>query len=237
MDSAWPGGEDRAVTNLDQLEAIVAETDEERRWDALRVFARGEPSQARAVGEHGLSSGDARIRTVAADVLGAVASVDPASAARIAEVLTPRLEVERDLAALDSVIVALGHTGDPRARVGVLRYAEHPDAEIRFDVAWSLPSFGLDRASLAVLRRLSVDVDDDVRDWATFGLANSDDQDPATIEALAARADDPHNDTRAEAIYGLARRHDERAMSLIQRELARPFHGELIERALEELEG
>ena len=75
-----------------------------------------------------------------------------------------------------------------------------------------------------------------MRDWATFGLAQSEAKDSATTEALAARTDDPHDDTRAEGIFGLARRHDPRARPLIERELALPIHGELIERALEELE-
>jgi HEAT repeat protein len=64
----------------------------------------------------------------------------------------------------------------------------------------------------------------------------SDATDPATTEALAARADDPHDDTRAEAILGLARLRDPRARALIERELSKPVHGSLIEVALAELD-
>ena len=75
-----------------------------------------------------------------------------------------------------------------------------------------------------------------MRDWATFGLAESDAADGATTEALAARADDPRDATRDEGILGLARRQDVRAQALVERELRRPVHSQLIERALEELE-
>jgi HEAT repeat protein len=224
------------MENDDRLNALVAEADEDRRWDALRAFVTSEPSPARVVGERGLTSADPRTRQVAADVLGSVASVDHPSAAVVADVLIPRLEVEEDAGVLDSVITALGHAGDSRARAAVLKHAGHPDENVRFAVAWSLPSLGLDEDSLAALRRLSADPDEDVRDWATFGLAESQARDPATTEALAARTDDPHDDTRAEGILGLARRRDPRARSLIERELALPVHGSLIERALEELE-
>ena len=105
----------------------------------------------------------------------------------------------------------------------------------RFAVAVALPSFELDDQGLEALRRLTADADSDVRDWATFGLAASDATDASTVRALAARTDDADDDTRAEAIFGLARRRDPRARALIQDELARPSHGVLIERALEEL--
>lgn len=224
------------MANDDRLSALVAETRDDRRWEDLRAFVVGEPSAARIVGEQGLTSGDARVREVAADVLGSVASVDPASAAAIADALIRRLDVEQHADVLDSVITALGHTGDSRARASVLKHADHPDENVRLAVAWSLPALDLDDDALAVLRRLSADSDEDVRDWATFGLAESEARDPATTEALAARTNDPHDDTRAEGIFGLARRHDPRARPLIERELSRPVHGELIERALEELE-
>jgi HEAT repeat protein len=165
---------------------------------------------------------------VAADVLGAVACVDPTSASAIADTLIPRLHVEHDASVLDSVITALGHAGDSRARAGVVKHADHPDERVRLAVAWSLPSLGLDEGSLAAMRRLSSDPEAQVRDWATFGLAESDARDAATTEALAARSADPHDDTRAEAILGLARRHDPGARRLIERERSLPIYGSLI---------
>ena len=51
-----------------------------------------------------------------------------------------------------------------------------------------------------------------MRDWATFALGTLADEDtPALRDALAARLDDPDEDTRLEAVHGLALRGDHRA--------------------------
>jgi hypothetical protein len=66
---------------------------------------------------------------------------------------------------------------------------------------------------VAALIALSADPDGDVRDWSTFSLGVQIDRDTADVrEALAARLEDAHGDTSAEAIRGLARRRDERAL-------------------------
>ncbi len=75
--------------------------------------------------------------------------------------------------------------------------------------------------AVAALRELSADEDEDVRNWATFGIGRMHEgDDPATREALIARVEDPHDETRGEAIWGLAFRHDERVLPHLVRELA-----------------
>ena len=106
--------------------------------------------------------------------------------------------------------------------------ASNGEVDVRLAVAWALPSLGLDDSALTALRQLSTDPDEDVRDWATFSLGQSEATDPATVEALFARSEDPHYDTRCEAILGLAKRHDPRARALVDRELAQPMVGALI---------
>ena len=60
---------------------------------------------------------------------------------------------------------------------------------------------------IRTLIRLSRDQDDEVRDWATFGLGSLCERNTKAIrDALFSRIDDPHDDTRNEAIVGLARR-------------------------------
>jgi HEAT repeat protein len=97
-----------------------------------------------------------------------------------------------------------------------------------FSVEYSLPILGLTDDSLATLRELSRDPDSDVRDWATFGLAQSDTDDADTREALFARIDDSDADTRAEAMYGLAKRADERVRDPLRLELERGDVGSLV---------
>lgn len=55
---------------------------------------------------------------------------------------------------------------------------------------------------------LTSDEDAEVRDWATFGLGRQVKVDGAEVrQCLSGRLDDPDEETRAEAIAGLARRH------------------------------
>lgn len=119
---------------------------------------------------------------------------------------------------LGSAIVAAGHLRDSRLLGPVLKHAEHPSEDIRHDVAFALPSLAGDPpVSEAVdeLIRLSSDPDSHVRDWATFGLGSLlEDLDTGSVrDALAARLDDPDSDTAAEALVGLAHRHDPRALA------------------------
>lgn len=68
----------------------------------------------------------------------------------------------------------------------------------------SLTGSALAEANLARLIELTVDVDDSNRDWATMLLVHSQIDTPAVRAALRRAADDPHVDTRCEALVGLA---------------------------------
>ena len=65
---------------------------------------------------------------------------------------------------------------------------------------------------LAALIELSADASSGVRDWATFALGTLAREDSEALrDALAARLDDPDEETRLEAVHGLAVRGDHRA--------------------------
>jgi HEAT repeat protein len=77
-----------------------------------------------------------------------------------------------------------------------------------------------DELAVDTLIELSDDPESWVRDWATFGLGTMIRRDDQRVrEALAARLTDTDDTTRAEAIRGLAVRHDERAIPQLLSEL------------------
>jgi len=229
----------RTLGQPNAIAELLATTDEDRRYDLLVTFVAADPPGAFSVGERLIGDPDAERRRLGADMFGQVTQLDRPVAERIADLLIPRVGVETDAGVLQAAIAALGHARDERARGPVMACANHADVDVRLAVAWALPSLGLDRAAVSVLIELSRDVDDDVRDWATFGLgqselfglAASEAGDADIVEALFARTADPHYDTRCEAILGLAMRHDPRARTLVDRELAQPMVGSLIEEA------
>jgi hypothetical protein len=120
----------------------------------------------------------------------------------------------------------------PQALPIALALAAHPDPEIRRAAAQVLPALGqLDRDNQAYrdavvhsLITLTADEDDHVRDWACFALGTqlSDIDNVEIRAALMRRLRDSHDDTRCEAMLGLARRGDGRILPLLRERLAAP---------------
>ncbi len=140
-------------------------------------------------------------------------------------------------------LIALGHLGDERSLPVLLAHADHPADEVRYAVAVTLPRVSCDpppQAVLDALFALMEDTDSEIRDWATFGLGAQLAVDtPEVRDALAARIGDEgeDGDVGGEALAGLARRHDSRALEPILHWLERrdPHPGTLILEAAAEL--
>lgn len=127
---------------------------------------------------------------------------------------------ETDLNVLCAHIAAFMELEDPRGLDFAIAHAAHRDPAVRQTVASVLASHSESSRALVTLLALSVDPGDDVRNWATFGLAQSrlDAAHPsaeAVREALHARIEDPHEECRGEAWTGLAIARDPRVVPLI----------------------
>ena len=119
-----------------------------------------------------------------------------------------------------AAIYALGHLGNHRGDPHLLRFETHPEPAIRKGVAFSLAGTTLPEA-VPVLLRLMEDPDVGARDWATttLGAATLFDT-PEIRAALLKRAtSDDDGMTRGEALHGLTRRGDRRALPLLIAEL------------------
>jgi HEAT repeat protein len=205
--------------SVDELFALArAAEGEDAYWDAVsELHRRGEKRtfelasvlcDSFAVGE----------RCLGADVLAQLGAVDGASpsegpfATASSEVLLRLLQEDDEPAVLSSAAIGLGHLRDERAIDQLTALAAHQEAEVRRAVVHGLMGHDDDRA-VAALIGLSSDPDGDVRDWATFSLGVQVDRDTHEVrDALAERLGDDYGDTRREAIRGLARRRDERAL-------------------------
>ena len=131
-------------------------------------------------------------------------------------VVSELVQQEKDPRPLESAIHALGHLDNFAAVPLIAAFHGHPSADIRFSVAVSLGSFPNDGLSVKTLLLLMEDFNEDVRDWATFGLGVQGDQDSSTIrDALYSRLNDPNEDVREEAMVGLGKRKDQRVLSAL----------------------
>jgi HEAT repeat protein len=136
---------------------------------------------------------------------------------------------------LQSIAVAFGHLFDVRAVQLLAPFRNNPSEDVRLAVVRGLSRHRNDLA-ISTLIEMSSDDDDDVRDWATFELGSMIETDtPEIRDALFARTTDTNEDAKAEALVGLARRKDERALALILEELTSDEVGLLALEAAEEL--
>jgi HEAT repeat protein len=151
-------------------------------------------------------------KMLGADILGQLGIPERAFPKASLAVLLPMLEQETDPDVLQAVAIALGHLGDPEAIAYLIKLRNHPDDRVRYGVVHGLLTYE-DESAVDALIELSQDADDDVRNWATFGLGSQIELDtPEIRNALYARITDPHDETRGEALVGLAARLDERVL-------------------------
>lgn len=214
-------------SNAELFHAALAERDRDARWTLVaHLHRRGSP-EALATALALCDSPDADERTLGVDVLSQFGACT-AHPAECASTYRRMLASEQDASVLAALGGAVGHLYEEHDFLDlVLPLATHADAGVRFGVVAALRSHDFPRA-LGTLISLSADEDDDVRDWATFELGAQLELDtPDLRDALAARLDDPHDDTRAEAIMGLATRHDARAFPALQRALSAESVGTL----------
>jgi hypothetical protein len=211
---------DLRSASVDELYALArAAENEDAYWDAVsELHARPEDRtfQLASVLCDSFAAGE---RCLGADVLGQLGAEPGGSpaespfASAAGDVLVRLLAEDDEPAVLSSAAVSLGHLRDDRAIDPLMALSSHSDPVVRRAVVHGLMGYDDDRA-VAALITLSGDEDGDVRDWATFSLGVQIDRDTADVrEALAARLGDRHGDTHAEAVRGLARRRDERALS------------------------
>jgi HEAT repeat protein len=225
--SAPPGPEDdpRPVDEL--IAFLLGGPDEDPYWDAVGALHRRGTREVldRAVGL--CRSPCAVERRVGADILAQLGVPERAFPEAGLHILLPMLAVERDPAVLRSILVALSHYRCLEAIVPASRLRHHDDPEVRFAVVFALMCHE-DSQAFDTLAELTRDPEADVRDWATFALGTRVEADtPGLREALVERLADPDDDTRAEAMVGLARRGDRRVLPALREELASDSVGTL----------
>ncbi len=196
--------------------ARLMDEDEDTRYDAARVIARlGRPALPRALAW--ADDPRPRMREMACFILGQIGdrnALDPIVIVRYPEgvpILLGLLEKDPEAEVRSAAAAALGHHAAPGTVPALVRAASDPSAIVRFEVAFALGSFywvdedqSHKSAAAAALLRLMDDQDEDVRDWATFGIHQGSHDTPETRARLWQALDDANPDVRGEAAEGLA---------------------------------
>ena len=200
---------------------VGADLDDERAWEAVNTLR---DTGSREVFERAAAwcaDADPLKRARGADVLAQLGwSTDRARRKDFSSESFPLVALmaqsEQDPRPLHSALFALGHLDDARGIPLLVSHHAHASVDIRFAVAVSLGSFANDVRSVAALLALMADADDEVRNWATFGLGVQGDADSPAIRAgLLRRLGDAYDEVREEAMVGLAKRRGRQVLPMV----------------------
>jgi hypothetical protein len=172
--------------------------------------------------------------------LGAQVNGLPENVPEVVPQLLALFDESDDPRAVAEIIDALALARDEAASLAVLPYERHPDPVVRLAVTQAVAAGAESAAGMevaaAALIRLSRDGVDAIRDWATFGIGSILEIDNDDVRAaLFARLTDSSKDVRDEAVAGIARRRDTRAVEIVADFLAEDTVGPLVFEAAEYL--
>ena len=215
---AHPRDDPRSVNEL--ISAALSEPDEDLAWDAVGALHwRGSREVLDEASRLCLSFCPDE-RGLSADILGQLGVPDRTFPDECVRLLLNMLADERNHDVLRAILIALGHLRRPEAIGPASRFRHHAGSGVRSGAVFALMG-SEDPRAIEALIDLTNDEDVPVRDWATFALGSQIEVNTLELrEALVARLSDPDEDTRGEAIVGLARRGDRRVLPALHETLA-----------------
>ena len=219
-------GSDATVEQL-FAETLRGDYEDDSAWDAVHKLRQLGSREVFNIAARWCASENALERARGLDVLAQLGKTAGHSSNSFPDesyaVVVNAINHEADVRPLNSAISALGHLENPGAVPLIAQFHSHESPETRFSVAFALGSFPNDPLSVSTLLKLMRDSDEDVRDWATFGLGVLGEQDSSAIrDALVSALADADADVSEEALVGLAKRRDTRVLQKLLAELQEP---------------
>ncbi|MBN8733205.1 MAG: HEAT repeat domain-containing protein [Acidobacteria bacterium] len=198
--------------------AVAGDEEDEGAWEAVSALRNRGGAEVFEAARVRCGSSVAKERSRALDVLGQLGAGQKNKGPHLQDRV--RLAI-RGLADGDETVVhaaawALNHLGTVAGVAALLGVRRHPVQGVRRAVAASIAVAQCPEGIEAMIE-LTEDVDDEVRDWATFALGQfTDEASEGVLGALRRRLGDPYEDARLEAIRGLVRRRDEEGVRLLR---------------------
>jgi hypothetical protein len=220
---------------IDELFAttLLGGYDDEEPWEAIRALRHMGTWEVFEKAANWCRADNPLARARGADMLAQLGKIAGHSGNSFPEesysVIAELVQRETEFQPLNSGLFALGHLDNPLAVPMIIGFASHANNDIRYAVACALGSFPNEPLSVATLLKLVDDADEDVRNWATFGLGNLGDADSSEIrDALIRRLNDSMQDVREEAMVGLGKRKDKRVLPALLGALQQPAMTDMV---------
>ena len=209
----------KTTMEIDKLfkQALTGEYDDEEPWEAIHHLRAIGSREVFETAASWCGSDDPLQRARGADVLAQLGRTAEHPELKFSEesfaILAMMALNEQESQPLSSAILALGQLRDTRALPIIANYRSNDDPAVRFAVACACGNTPDEDLAADTLLELIEDEDADTREWAAFGLGSLSNLDGKEIrDKLAEALADPSDEVKQEAMMGLARRRDSRAL-------------------------
>lgn len=217
------------------LSRLVNNKTDKSRWDNIHVL-RERPSQelfAKCV--ELIKSNNPKNRKIGIDILAQFGLPPRPFLKETLKIYFELLNVETDPDVLMSLLYSIGHNNDELDREQIDKicsFVGNENSWVNEGLVFAL--LGIDNSiAIEILAKLSSDKLSHIRNWATFGLGTQIERNNKYIrEVLWERVNDKHQETKLEAIVGLAKRKDKRVIDIIRREIIGGEYGKLLFEAI-----
>jgi len=205
------------------------------RWDIISVLRSRPSKELFYTCVNFTKSKDPKVRSIGIDILAQMGVTPRPFVRQTIKLYFNLLSIEDDPEVLMALLYAIGHNNDKLNKNQIEKLCSFSDSKnnwIKEGLVFSL--LGVDNLrSIDTLIKLSADKISHIRNWATFGIGSQIKKNNKNIrEALWARVNDKHQETKLEAIVGLAIRKDKRIIEVIRRELHDGEYGILLFEAI-----
>lgn len=207
------------------------------RWDNIRVLRKRPSEELFFKCVELTKSKDPKIRSIGIDILAQLGVTSRPFLKQTLKLYFDLLTIESDPDVLMSLLYAIGHNNDKLNKTQIEKLCTFSISESNWVKEGLVSALGFvnNVNAIDVLIKLSNDRLSHIRNWATFYIGQVDRNSKKIKEALWARVNDNHQETKLEAIVGLAKRKDSRVNEIIKRELLDGEYGTLLFEAIIEI--
>lgn len=217
------------------ISRLINNKTDKSRWDNISALRKRPSHELFAKCVELTKSNKPKIRKIGIDILAQLGVPPRPFLQDTLKIYFELLKIENDPDVLMSLLYSIGHNNDKLDNEQIEKICSFINSENSW-VKEGLVSalLGIDNLNaIETLIQLSSDKLSPIRNWATFGLGTQIERNNKTIrEALWERVNDKHQETKLEAIAGLAKRKDKRVNDIIGREIMGGEYGTLLFEAI-----
>ena len=217
------------------LSRLINNKTNKSRWDIITVLRKRPSQELFEKCVELVKSNNPKIRKIGIDILAQFGLPPRPFLNETLKIYFDLLEVETDPDVIMSLLYSIGHNNeklDKEQIEKICSFVGNDNSWVKEGLVFAL--LRIDNSiAIEILIQLSSDKLSHIRNWATFGLGTQIERNNKKIrEVLWKRVNDKHQETKLEAIVGLAKRKDKRVNDIIKREIISGEFGTLLFEAI-----